>query len=225
MTDFSTARHNMVESQLRPNNVTHPQLVAAMAEIPRESFVPAARQAMAYCDDAVQVLPSGDGEGSVRFIMEPMTFGRLVQLAGVTSDDLVLDIGCGTGYSAAVLGRLADAVVALEESEAVAEAAGKLLNDTGIDNVAVLAGSLEKGYPQEGPYDVIILEGAVEQVPSQLFEQLKDGGRLVAIVIEGGIGQAKLFEKRGESVSFRADFDAQASLLPGFEKADPGFTF
>ncbi len=225
MTDFPIARHNMVESQLRPNNVTDPRLVGAMSDLPREVFVPAARQALSYCDATVQVLAGGEESGSPRYMMDPMTFGRLVQLAGITGKDLVLDIGCGTGYSAAVLGSLAESVVALEDSESAAEEAGRLLNENGIDNVAVVAGDLVKGYPQEGPYDAIVLEGAVGQVPPHLFDQLKDRGRLVAIVVVSGVAQARVFEKRGESISFRTDFDAKAEPLPGFEKPDTGFVF
>ncbi len=225
MTDFAAARHNMVESQLRPNNVTDPRLIGCMGQLPREAFVPAARRAVAYCDDMVQVVPPG-GEGTgTRYMMEPMTFGRMVQLAGISKQDLVLDVGCGTGYSAAVLGSLADSVVALEEDEAVAEEAGSLLGELGVDNVAVLSGLLVDGYPQEGPYDAIILEGAVEHVPSKLLGQLKDGGRLVSILMEDGIGHARVYQKHGEAISERADFDASAEMLPGFASPREGFVF
>ena len=223
--DFEAARLNMVESQLRPNNVTEPRLIETMGRIPREKFVPTSRRAIAYCDESVEVLP-GDGEGNgPRYLMEPMTFGRLVQLSGVAKTDLVLDVGCTTGYSAAVLGNLADAVVAVEESEPVAEEAGQLLTELGVDNAAVLAGRLNEGYAKQGPYDVIVLEGAVEEIPQTLFDQLKDGGRLAAIVEEAGVGQARLYQKTGTTISERAGFGANAKPLPGFGAVREEFVF
>lgn len=223
--DFAAARHNMVESQLRPNNVTEPHLIDTMGNIPRELFVPATRRPMAYCDECIEVAPAdGDGNGP-RYLMQPMTFGRLVQLGAVSKSDLVLDVGCATGYSAAVLGHLADAVVAVEEIEAMAEEAGNLLNDLGVDNAAVLTGRLNEGYAKQGPYDVIVLEGAVQEVPRGLFDQLKDDGRLVAVVEEAGVGQARLYQKNGETISERAGFGANAKPLPGFEAAREAFVF
>lgn len=223
--DFAAARHNMVESQLRPNNVTEPHLIDTMGHLPREKFVPAARRSMAYCDESIEVAVA-DGEGSgPRYLMEPMTFGRLVQLSAITKSDLVLDVGCATGYSAAVLGHLADAVVALEETEPMAEEAGNLLTELGVDNAAVLTGRLNEGCAQQGPYDVIVLEGAVEQVPDGLFAQLKEGGRLVAVVQEAGVGQVKLFQKSGTTISGRVGLGANAKPLPGFEAAREEFVF
>lgn len=223
--DFDAARHNMVESQLRPNNVTEPRLIETMGRLPREAFVPAARRSTAYCDECIEVA-SADGEGSgPRYLMEPMTFGRLVQLSAVGKNDLVLDVGCTTGYSAAVLGNLADSVVAIEQTEAMVEEAGSLLTDQGVDNTAVLKAKLNEGCPQQGPYDVIILEGSVEQVPENLLKQLKDGGRLVAVVETRGVGQTRLFKKNGDTVSERAGLDANAKPLPGFEAAREEFVF
>ena len=223
--DFEAARHNMVESQLRPNNVTEPRLIDTMGRIPREKFVPASRRAIAYCDESVE-LSAADGEGNgPRYLMEPMTFGRLVQLSGVGKTDLVLDVGCATGYSAAVLGHLADAVVAVEEIESMADEAGNLLTELGVDNAAVLTGRLNEGHAKQGPYDVIILEGSVEEVPKSLFDQLKDGGRLAAVVEEGGVGQARLYHKSGSTISERPGFGANAKPLPGFEAVREEFVF
>ncbi len=225
MTDYAAARENMVESQLRPNRVTEPRLIAAMGTVPRERFVPSGRSAIAYCDETIKLASASDEDASERYLMAPMTFGRLLQLAEISASDLILDIGCGTGYSASVLGRLSDAVVALEQSEQAAEQAGALLSEVGVDNVAVLSGPLDQGYSREGPYDVIVLEGAVEHVPAALLAQLKDGGRLVAVVSDGSVGQARLYKKRGETVSDRDCFDATAERLPGFEKPRAAFTF
>lgn len=223
--DFDAARHNMVESQLRPNNVTEPRLIETMGRLPREKFVPIARRAIAYCDECVEVAPADSEGGGPRYLMEPMTFGRLVQLSAVTKSDLVLDIGCATGYSAAVLGHLADAVVAVEEIESMAEEAGNLLTELGVDNAAVLVGRLSEGNAQQGPYDVIILEGSVQQVPDGLFAQLKEGGRLVAVVEEAGVGQTKLYQKSGNTISERTGLGANAKPLPGFEAAREEFVF
>ena len=196
-----------------------------MGRIPREMFVPTARRNIAYCDESIEVAPIDEDGHGPRYLMEPMTFGRLVQLSAVGKSDLVLDVGCATGYSAAVLGNLADAVVAVEEIEPMAEEAGNLLTELGVDNAAVLAGRLSEGLPQQGPYDVIVLEGSVEEVPSGLFDQLKDGGRLVAVVEQGGVGQGRLYQKSGDTISERAGFDANAKRLPGFEKAREPFVF
>jgi len=223
--DFNAARHNMVESQLRPNNVTEPRLIETMGQLPREVFVPSARRSTAYCDECIEVSSAdGDGQGA-RYLMEPMTFGRLVQLSAVGKDDLVLDVGCTTGYSAAVLGNLADSVVAVEATEAMVEEAGNHLSEMGVDNAAVLVGKLNEGCPQQGPYDVIVLEGAVEHVPDGLLSQLKDGGRLVAVIEQGGVGQVRLFQKSGSTISERSGLGANAKPLPGFEAAREEFVF
>ena len=225
MTDYAAARENMVESQLRPNRVTNPQLIQAMGSIPREKFVPSARSAVAYCDESIKLSGMNDETSSERHLMAPMTFGRLVQLAGITADDLVLDIGCGSGYSTAVLGMMAATVVALEESEEMAEDASTRLSEIGVDNAAVVSGPLAEGFSREGPYDAIMIQGAVEQVPEALLGQLKDGGRLVTIVSDGSIGRARLYRKSGESVSEWNDFDAAAEFIPGFEKPRGEFRF
>lgn len=225
MTDFAAARENMVESQLRPNRVTEPRLIAAMGTIPRERFVPSSRSAAAYCDEDIKLGTPPGADGGERYLMAPMTFGRLVQLAEVSSSDLILDIGCGTGYSAAVLGQIGDAVVALESSGEAAEQASALLSEIGVDNVAVIGNPLAEGYSREGPYDVIILEGGVGHVPPGLLAQLKDGGRLVAVVNDGSVGTARLYRKSGENVSDRDSFDAVAEPLPGFERPEQAFTF
>ena len=223
MEDFAQARTAMVESQIRPNDVTDYQLLDALNEIPRERFVSASRRAIAYIDEDV-LLKAADGNEPARYLMEPMPFAKLVQVAEIKPDDLVLDIGCGTGYSSAVLSRLADSVVALESDEELAAAANETLPELEIGNVAVVTGPLNKGYAGEGPYDVIILNGSVSEVPEALFKQLKEGGRLVAIVAENGRSQAWLYVCHGGRTSGRPAFGASAKPLPGFER-EVGFVF
>lgn len=218
MTDFETARLNMVESQIRPNSITDHRVIDAMANVPREEFVPPAKRPLAYMDSDIELAPG-------RYLMEPMVFARLVQLCEIGLHDLVLDVGCGGGYSTAVLARLAESVVAVEEDENIAQEISSVLMEQGVDNAAVIAGPLNAGLANEGPYDAIILSGQVEQVPDSLLAQLKDGGRLAAIVSENGVGKARLYRRSGDTISDRTAFDANCPKLPGFQVPDPGFIF
>jgi protein-L-isoaspartate(D-aspartate) O-methyltransferase len=217
MSDFTAARTKMVDSQLRTQNVTDYELLAAMGHLPREQFVPAESRPLAYVDRDVPLKPASGGQPA-RYLMEAGPFARLVQLAEVTRNDIALDVGCGTGYSAAVLARLAGSVVALESDADLAALASDTLVELGIDNVAVVTGPLEAGYPSEGPYDVIVVDGAVETVPDALFDQLKDGGRLVAVVGYGRAAAATLFTRSGDDIGSRSAFDADVRPLPGFRK-------
>ncbi len=218
MTDFADARRNMVECQLRPNKVTDPRIVAAMSELPRERFVPPAHQCAAYSDED---LPLGRG----RSLMEPMVLARLLQLAEIQEGDVVLDIGCNTGYSAAVLARLAGTVVALESDSAFAASATELLTELGCDNVVVVEGPLASGYPSQAPFDVIFIDGAGADLPGTLCEQLKEGGRLVAVQAGAeGIGQATLWMRTAGCEGRRAAFDAATPQLPEFA-AKEAFVF
>lgn len=223
--DAAVQRTNMVDSQIRPSDVTDRRIIRAMLEIPREQFVPTAMKPLAYIDDEVLVTtgPNG-GNRATRSLMAPRDFARLVQLADISESDVVLDVGCATGYSAAVLGRLAETVVALEVDSELAETASELLSETSYDNVAVVAGDLASGYPDEGPYDAIVLEGQVEEIPFGLLDQLKDGGRLVAIYKEGPLSRAVLWRRLGGTFDEREAFEAAASPLPGFTKP-AAFTF
>lgn len=218
MTDWDTARANMVESQIRPSAVTDRRLIAALMAVPRERFIPAARRALAYCDADVDV--SGeDAPHPRRHLIAPMPFARMVQLADIGEGDHVLDIGCTSGYSCAVIAALAGSVVALEENAELATRAQELLADIGIDNVAVIHGPLQAGYDSQGPYDAIILEGSVDEVPEPLFDQIAHGGRLIAVMPAASMGRAYRFVKSGSTVSSSAEFDARLSPLPGFERA------
>jgi protein-L-isoaspartate(D-aspartate) O-methyltransferase len=222
MMDYKTARRMMVDSQLRPNGVTDPDLVGAVLEVARERFVPADKVALAYLDRDLQV--SEGGAHGPRHLLKPMVTAKLIQAAEVKATDHVLDIACGTGYSSAVLARLAGSVVALEDDPALAAKATELLNAEGVSNVAVVCGALEAGWPAKAPYDVILINGAVELVPPALCHQLKDGGRLVAIVGSGPIGKATIYRSVRGEVSGRPVFDAAEPLLPSFSKP-PAFVF
>lgn len=209
--DFSTARRNMVDCQLRPNQVADPAILAAMLELPRERFVPPNYQSVAYIDED---LPLGGG----RYLMEPMVLGRLLQIAEIGPEDVVLAIGCGAGYSAAVLSRLAGTVVAVEANPTLVAAAGELLAKLGCDNVAVIEGPLGGGCPTEAPFDVIFLDGAVAAVPDAIQAQLKEGGRLVSVLAEkGGVGRGIVMTRSKGGIGCRAIFDAATPFLPGFE--------
>lgn len=215
--DFASARDNMVENQVRANRVTNPAIISAMAELPREVFVPKQLQGIAYIDEDISL-----GQG--RSLMEPMVLARLLQEAAVVASDVVLDIGCGSGYSAAVLARMASTVVALEPDTGMAARANEIMAELGIDTVAVVEGPMENGWPEQAPYDVIVFGGAVSEVPSAIREQLAEGGRLVAVIAERGMGKAILITRHGGAFSSRTVFDAATPYLPGFVRR-PSFEF
>ncbi|MCB1495008.1 MAG: protein-L-isoaspartate O-methyltransferase [Bauldia sp.] len=223
MTDFASARATMVDTQIRTEGVTDHDVLRAMAEIPRERFLPAASRQFAYIDDDILVAEPAAGRPA-RYLMRPTPLARLMQEAEIGQSDFVLVVGCPTGYSAAILARLAGSVVALESDEELAAKASENLLDQGIDNVAVVTGPLEAGYPSEGPYDVILLGGAVETVPQNLFDQLKEGGRLVAVVGYGRAAPAMVYTHTDDDFGGRAVFDVHLPPLPGFQ-APKSFVF
>ncbi|MFG1462914.1 protein-L-isoaspartate O-methyltransferase [Xanthobacter sp. DSM 24535] len=223
MIDFAELRRGMVDGQVRANDVTDPRIVAAMLEIPRERFVPAALRSLAYIDDDLVVRAPSVGSPA-RYLMEPMVLAKLLQLADVQADDLVLDIAMGTGYSAAILGRLAGQVVAVDDDAELISESAATLADLSVTNVAGFQGSLTGGWAPEAPYDVIFINGSVEIVPEALFAQLKEGGRLVTVVGRGGAGRAAVFTKVNGAISERVVFNAAVPPVAGFE-APPRFTF
>jgi len=210
--DFARARENMVENDVRTNDVTDRRLIAAMRAIPREIFVPPDQQEIAYGGFSVPV-------GGGRYLLEARTFSKLVQAAEIGPASVILDIGCGTGYSAAVLARLGSKVVAVEQDESLAATAEANLKKLGTANVEVVHDRLKAGAPVRGPYDVVLLEGSVEEVPDSLTGQLKEGGRLLAVVAPAGrLGRAMAYVNANGVVSGRSLFDATAPMLPGFER-------
>ncbi|PWJ85155.1 protein-L-isoaspartate(D-aspartate) O-methyltransferase [Pseudaminobacter salicylatoxidans] len=216
-TDFTEQRVKMVDGQIRTTDVTDTAILEAMLTVPREAFVSARRRELAYIDEDIEISPAEPGKPA-RYLMEPSPFAKLAQLAGIRSTDFVLDIGCGTGYSSAVLSRLASSVVALESDPVLAEQASSTLSHLGYDNVAVVQGLLQDGYAAEAPYDAIFINGAIEELPQALLEQLKDGGRLVAVEGLGNAGVARLFLKTTGVVTGRRAFNAAIRPLPGFER-------
>jgi protein-L-isoaspartate(D-aspartate) O-methyltransferase len=221
MIDFAAARRMMVDGQVRPSDVTDLRLIAAMLELPRERFVPAASAELAYSDSDLAVGTSG---GAARRLLLPRVLAKLLQAADVGLDDRVLVVGCGTGYSAAVLARLAGAVVALEQDAVLAKAAGENLVAVGAVNARVVVGTLSAGWGKDAPYDVILFDGACEVLPASIGAQLADGGRLVGIFGRAPGGRAMLYRLDAGDLSGRHIFDAAASVLPGFA-AEPAFVF
>jgi len=222
MTGFERQRLTMVESQLRPNHVTDTRLLSAMRILPRECFVPRRICALAYMDEGIEVFPAIDGVPA-RFLLAPMVLARLVQLAAVEPQDSVLDIGCATGYSTAILASLGRFVIGVEPEPELATAARDNLHELGIANADIVEGMLPRGHSERAPYDAILLNGSVPEVPGSLLAQLKEGGRLAVILSTGANqvsqGKAYLFVKvRGEA-SGLPHFDAAARPLPGFSRA------
>jgi protein-L-isoaspartate(D-aspartate) O-methyltransferase len=218
MMDFERARRTMVDTQIRVNDVTDAGIIDALMAVPREQFVPEQRRALAYLDDDVPV-----SEGAApRYLVEPMILAKLLQIADIDPAANVLDVGPATGYSSAVLARLAARVTAVEQDPALAAAAKAAL--AGAGNVTVVEGPLAAGAPAGAPYDVIILQGSVETVPEALLSQLAEAGRLVAVVGRGRAAKCLVHVRRDGEVSVRPGFDAAIPPLPGFAAA-PGFVF
>lgn len=211
MQDFATLRTVMVDTQVRPQDVTKFNIIEAMLSVAREVYLPEAMRNVAYIGENV-TLPGG------RVVLEPRTQGKMLDALNVEQDELVLDLGCGLGYSAAVLAHLAEAVVAVEEIEGMAEDAQSTLSAQGVDNVAVIEGALAAGSAKHGPYDVISIEGGVQDIPTAVTDQLKEGGRIAAIFMDGPVGECRIGHKLDGKVNWRMAFNATAPVLPGFTK-------
>ena len=209
MVDYSNRRTMMVDTQVRPSDVTKFPIIDAMLSVPREVYVPDQLREAAYMGEHVEL-------GGDRVILEPRTFAKMLEALDVQPDHTVLDLGCGLGYSTAILARLADFVVAVEDDAGLADEAQALLSAQGVDNAAVFEGPLAEGAAKNGPYDVVLLQGAVEQIPAALLEQVKEGGRIVAIFAEGALGVVRIGRKIDGVLNWRMSFNAGAPVLAGF---------
>jgi len=211
MSDFALRRTMMVDTQVRPSDVTKFPIIDAMLSVAREDFVPAAQREAAYMGENLDL-----GQG--RVLLEPRTLAKLLDALSIGNRELVLDIGCAHGYSSAVIARMAEAVVAVESDEAMAAEAQESLLAAGADNVVLHMGPLTEGAPQHGPYDVIIVQGGVVDVPVSITDQLKDGGRIGCLFMTGALGEVRIGYKRGEDISWRMSFNASAPVLDGFQR-------
>jgi protein-L-isoaspartate(D-aspartate) O-methyltransferase len=217
MTEFETARRAMVASQIRTADVTSRELQDALLAIPRERFIPRSRQAKAYAETEAEISEN-------RVMPRPRDFAKLAQAAGIAKGDIVLDIACGRGWSTAVLARLAETVVGLESEDRLVQRATERLAEIGADNAVVVKGELRTGAAGQGPFDVIFVNGAVDAVPQAWLDQLAENGRLAVFVRQGPVTRAMIYTRAGGASGGRTVFDANVSLLPGFE-TEPGFVF
>lgn len=215
MADYSERRVMMVDTQVRPSDVTKFPIIEAMLTVPREMYVPANLREAAYVGENVAIGPR-------RVVLEPRTLAKLLDALDIQPDELVLDLGSGLGYSAAVIARLAEAVIAVEEDATLAAEAQRTLSAQSVDNVAVISGALTEGDARHGPYDAIIVQGGVETVPATLLAQIKEGGRIGCIFMEGALGVVRIGYKIDGAMTWRYAFNAAAPVLPGFE-ARKGF--
>jgi protein-L-isoaspartate(D-aspartate) O-methyltransferase len=217
MTDYTQRRIKMVDTQVRPSDVTKFPIIEAMLSVPREVFVPAAARDVAYADGTLDI-------GGGRQLLDPRATAKLLDALAPTPRDLVLEIGAGGGYTTALLAHLAEAVVAVEEDESLAHDAEAALSEQGVDNAAVIRGPLAEGSARHGPFDAVAIFGGVEEMPEAILAQLKDGGRIGAIFMDGPLGEARIGVKTGGRVTWRMVFNATAAVLPGFARA-PSFVF
>ena len=211
MTDYKMRRKIMVDTQIRPSDVTKFPIIEAFLSVPREKFVPDGKREAAYMGENFQI-------GQSRVILEPRTLAKLLDALDIDNDELVLDIGTGLGYSSAIISLIAEVVIAVEDDSSLASEAEEILTEIGADNVVVQLGKLEDGAAEHGPYDVIILQGGVEEIPGSILKQLKNGGRLGAIFVEEGLGTAKIGFKLNNKITWRYSFNAAAPVLQGFFK-------
>lgn len=217
MADYTSRRTMMVDTQVRPSDVTKFPIIDAMLSVPREEYVPDHSREAAYIGENIEL-------GGDRVLLEPRTFGKMLDAIDVQSSDVVLDLGCGLGYSTAVLAQIAEFVVAVEDDAARAEEAQSILTAQGVDNAAVFEAPLTEGAAKNGPYDVVFLQGAVEVIPDALIDQIKENGRIVAIFAEGSVGEIRVGSKIGGVMNWRMAFNAGAPVLTGFAK-EAAFSF
>jgi protein-L-isoaspartate(D-aspartate) O-methyltransferase len=224
MTDYRVQRTNMVDSQVRPNGITDQRIVAAMAAVARELFVAVERRAVAYADAGLPV-KLASAAGPARSLMAPMALARLIQLAAVSPTGKVLHVGAATGYASAVLARLCASVVAVEEDFELAVAARTALEGLGLTNVAVHSGRHTAGRAADAPFDAILVDGRVPEIPQALLRQLKNHGRLVAATGDSPLARATVVTRQGDNFTARGVFDMDVPALPGFEVKRPAFVF
>jgi protein-L-isoaspartate(D-aspartate) O-methyltransferase len=211
--DLQAARAAMIDSQVRTNDVTDRRLISAMASVARENFVPAAKASVAYAEISVET-------GAGRWLMTARDFSKLANAAAIKETDRVLDVAVGSGFSSAVFSKLAASVVALEQDEAAAKSARDNLARAGAANVEVVSGSLKSGAPSKAPFDVIFVNGAVEDVPKAWLDQLAEGGRLAVVVCEGNVRRARIYTRSGGKTAWLTPFETAVPSLPGFERAE-----
>lgn len=211
MTDYAQRRTMMVDTQIRPSDVTKFPIIDAMLSVPREAFVPRSQREAAYVGENVDL-------GGGRVMLDPRTLAKMLDALDIQADELVLDLGCGYGYSAAVIARMAEAVVAVEDQETLRSEAQTTLAEQGADNVILHDGPLAEGAAEHGPFNVILIEGAVERIPDTILAQLKEGGRAACIFAEGALGVVRIGYKLDGQMSWRFAFNAGAPVLDGFER-------
>jgi protein-L-isoaspartate(D-aspartate) O-methyltransferase len=211
MTDYATLRTTMVDTQIRPSDVTKFTVIEAMLNVPREAFVPNSQRDAAYVDTCVTLEPG-------RVVLDARTLAKMLDALDIQTDELVLDVGAGLGYSSAVIARMAEAVIAVEDDEARATEAQSTLSEQGADNAVVHYGTLMDGAAEHGPYDVIVLQGGVEVLPEGLLAQLKEGGRIAALFVEGALGVVRIGYKLDGDINWTFAFNAGAPVMSGFEK-------
>ncbi len=211
MADYAARRTNMVDTQVRPSDVTKYPIIEAMLSVPKESFLPDHLREIAYLSENIVI-------GDDRVVLEPRTMAKMLDALNIQPGDAVLDLGCGLGYSSAVIAHLAEAVVAVESIAELAEEAQTRLSEAGADNVAVITAELADGDAKHGPYDVIVIQGGIEVIGATLLDQLRDGGLIAAIFVDG-VGTCKIGHKSGDNTNWRFAFNASAPLLPGFARA------
>ncbi|WP_278922979.1 protein-L-isoaspartate O-methyltransferase family protein [Pseudophaeobacter profundi] len=212
MTDFAERRRMMVDTQVRPSDVTKYPIIEALLAVAREDFVPDAQREAAYADRNMDL-------GAGRALIEVRTLSKMLDALDIQRNELVLDVGCGLGYSTAVAAQMAQMVIGVEEDEEMSGEAQSQLAEAGADNAIVHVGPLTEGAAEHGPYDVILVQGGVEVLPDQLLAQLKDGGRIAVIFMTGALGEVKVGYKQGDQISWRFEFNATAPVMPGFERA------
>ena len=216
--DFAIARNNMVDSQIHPNGITSLKILEAMRAIAREAFVPEDKKALAYADEAIEIAPG-------RYMLSPLQLARLLKAAEIDSDDVVLLAGAGAGYATAVAAHLAQAVLAVEEDEQLADRASDLLAELDVTNAVILNAPHAHGAEEEAPFDVVLINGAIPAIPQNLLDQIKDGGRLACILLENGYGHVVTVTRSGDCFCQTQGPACHAPLLAGFDRKNKGFEF
>ena len=211
MPDFALRRMMMVDTQVRPSDVTKFPIIEAMLSVPREAYVPVDLREAAYMGENIALAPG-------RVVLDPRTLAKMLDALDIQRVEMVLILAAGLGYSAAVIARLAEAVIAVEEDAVMAAEAERTLSAEGVDNAMVMTAAPAGGAAKHGPYDVIVIEGGVEEVPDAVLSQLKDGGRIAALYMHRGVGVVRIGLRRGGVMSWRDAFNAAAPVLPGFGK-------